>query len=55
MQGDVRVESSPAGGARFVLTLPVLAEDGLSDEFGDELGDEMDHRSGGTPDSGGLA
>jgi two-component system, OmpR family, sensor histidine kinase MtrB len=51
MQGDVRVDSSPAGGARFVLTLPVLAEDDLSDEFGDE----MDHRSGGTPDSGGLA
>ena len=24
MHGDVRVESSPAGGARFVLTLPVL-------------------------------
>jgi len=25
MQGDVRVESSPAGGARFVLSLPVLS------------------------------
>ena len=24
MHGSVRVESSPAGGARFVLTLPVL-------------------------------
>ncbi len=31
MQGDVRVESAPAGGARFVLTLPVLAEDDLDD------------------------
>jgi two-component system sensor histidine kinase MtrB len=26
MQGDVRVESSPTGGARFVLSLPVLAD-----------------------------
>ena len=24
---EVRVESSPAGGARFVLTLPVLPDD----------------------------
>ncbi len=27
MHGDVRVESSPAGGARFVVTLPVLGAD----------------------------
>jgi two-component system, OmpR family, sensor histidine kinase MtrB len=33
MQGDVRVESSPAGGARFVLSLPVLSN-------GDEPGGE---------------
>ncbi len=33
MQGNVRVESSPAGGARFVLTLPVLSD-------GHELDDE---------------
>jgi signal transduction histidine kinase len=26
MRGDVRVESSPAGGARFVLSLPVLSD-----------------------------
>jgi signal transduction histidine kinase len=26
MHGDVWVESSPAGGARFVLTLPVLPD-----------------------------
>jgi two-component system sensor histidine kinase MtrB len=32
MHGDVRVESSPPGGARFVLSLPVLD--------GDESGDE---------------
>ncbi len=41
MQGDVRVESSPAGGARFVLTLPVLAEDDLGDGFGDDTGDGL--------------
>jgi two-component system, OmpR family, sensor histidine kinase MtrB len=35
MQGDVRVESSPEGGARFVLSLPVLSDgDGLADEPG---------------------
>jgi len=28
MHGEVRVESSPAGGARFVLTLPVLPDGG---------------------------
>ncbi|HVT41533.1 MAG TPA: HAMP domain-containing sensor histidine kinase [Acidimicrobiales bacterium] len=38
MQGDVRVESSPAGGARFVLTLPVLPED--EELAGDELAGE---------------
>jgi signal transduction histidine kinase len=42
MHGDVRVESSPAGGARFVLSLPVLANgdgDGI-EETGDEFVDE---------------
>jgi two-component system, OmpR family, sensor histidine kinase MtrB len=33
MRGDVRVDSSPAGGARFVLTLPAVVEDDLE---GDE-------------------
>jgi signal transduction histidine kinase len=32
MRGEVRVESSPAGGARFVLTLPVLPDDNGDDE-----------------------
>jgi signal transduction histidine kinase len=31
MHGDVRVESSPAGGARFVLTLPVLPDEDDAD------------------------
>jgi signal transduction histidine kinase len=35
MRGDVRVESSPDGGARLVLTLPVAARDG--DDPGAEL------------------
>ena len=34
MHGEVRVESSPAGGARFVLTLPVLSDG--DDAEGDE-------------------
>jgi signal transduction histidine kinase len=34
MHGDVRVESSPAAGARFVLTLPVLPDG--DDAEGDE-------------------
>jgi two-component system sensor histidine kinase MtrB len=34
MHGEVRVESSPAGGARFVLTLPVLPDG--DDAEGDE-------------------
>jgi hypothetical protein len=32
MHGQVRVESSPAGGARLVVTLPVLARDGEPEE-----------------------
>jgi two-component system, OmpR family, sensor histidine kinase MtrB len=32
MHGDVRVESSPPGGARFVLSLPVLDGDESADE-----------------------
>jgi K+-sensing histidine kinase KdpD len=37
MHGEVRVESSPAGGARFVVTLPVIGGD--SDEEADAGGD----------------
>jgi signal transduction histidine kinase len=42
MRGDVRVEASPDGGARFVLSLPVLSNgDGEGvDDMGDELGAE---------------
>jgi signal transduction histidine kinase len=42
MRGDVRVEASPDGGARFVLSLPVLSNgDGEGvDDIGDELGAE---------------
>jgi two-component system sensor histidine kinase MtrB len=58
MQGDVRVESSPAGGARFVLVLPVLAEDdvgdGFTDGFGDGLGDDMRNGAGGALRADGL-
>jgi signal transduction histidine kinase len=32
MHGDVRVESSPDGGARFVLSLPVLSNGGGDDD-----------------------
>jgi signal transduction histidine kinase len=44
MHGDVRVEASPDGGARFVLSLPVLSNgdgagvDGADDEFVGEAG-----------------
>jgi signal transduction histidine kinase len=44
MRGDVRVESSPDGGARFVLSLPVLSNgdgagvDGTDDELVGEAG-----------------
>jgi hypothetical protein len=44
MHGDVRVESSPDGGARFVLSLPVLSNgdgagvDGTDDELVGEAG-----------------
>ena len=34
MRGEVRVESSPAGGARFVLTLPVLPDEDDADGDG---------------------
>jgi hypothetical protein len=41
MHGDVRVESSPDGGARFVLSLPVLSNgDGDGDSARDELVNE---------------
>jgi signal transduction histidine kinase len=46
MHGAVRVESSPDGGARFVLSLPVLSS-GDEDE-GDEL-DELVGEPGATP------
>jgi two-component system, OmpR family, sensor histidine kinase MtrB len=36
MHGQVRVESSPAGGARLVVALPVLARDGEQEEPGAE-------------------
>jgi len=47
MQGDVRVESSPAGGARFVLTLPVLPSDDIDDDV--DI-DEMDDTGGEAED-----
>jgi signal transduction histidine kinase len=31
MHGSVRVEDSPSGGARFVITLPVATTDGASE------------------------
>jgi hypothetical protein len=37
MHGDVRVESSPDGGARFVLSLPVLSNGDGSDDASHEL------------------
>ena len=46
MNGDVRVESSPAGGARFVVTLPVIGGEAY-DETGESDGD-----GGGTADDG---
>src|SRR3984885_10401088 len=53
MHGGVRVESSPDGGARFVLSLPVLAHgdgehDGEGDDDRDGRGDApVDERAGG--------
>jgi signal transduction histidine kinase len=48
MHGGVRVEASPDGGARFVLSLPVLAHsDGDGD--GDESGGELVGEPGVTP------
>jgi hypothetical protein len=47
MRGSVRVESSPDGGARFVLSLPVLAHgDGDGDEEGDDDRDGLDGLDG---------
>jgi signal transduction histidine kinase len=41
MHGAVRVDSSPDGGARFVLSLPVLAsgEEGEDDESDELVGE----------------
>jgi signal transduction histidine kinase len=39
MRGDVRVESSPDGGARFVLSLPVLSND--NGDGADDTGGEL--------------
>jgi signal transduction histidine kinase len=52
MRGAVRVESSPAGGARLVLTLPVVSrgdgdDDGDDDEGDDERDERGDARDGG--------
>jgi signal transduction histidine kinase len=44
MRGDVRVESSPDGGARFVLSLPVL-----SNGRGDDDADETEGDLSGAP------
>jgi hypothetical protein len=41
MHGEVRVDTSPAGGARLVVALPVLASDG------DEPGADGEGESGG--------
>jgi hypothetical protein len=47
MHGDVRVESSPDGGARFVLSLPVLSNgDGDGDGDVDGAGDELVNEKG---------
>jgi two-component system sensor histidine kinase MtrB len=54
MHGGVRVESSPDGGARFVLSLPVLAHgddehDGEDDDDRDGRGEApVDERAGGS-------
>ena len=46
MHGEVRVESSPAGGARFVLTLPVLPDDDGDDGDDGVHGDDGDGPGG---------
>jgi two-component system, OmpR family, sensor histidine kinase MtrB len=51
MHGHVRVETSPAGGARLVVALPVLATDG--EEPGED-GDRTERGDGGR-DNGGSA
>jgi signal transduction histidine kinase len=48
MHGAVRVESSPDGGARFVLTLPVLESGDEGEGEGDEL-DDLVGEPGATP------
>jgi hypothetical protein len=42
MRGEVRVEGSPDGGARFVLSLPVLSDDDGDDETDAETDADAD-------------
>jgi two-component system, OmpR family, sensor histidine kinase MtrB len=53
MEGDVRVESSPEGGARFVMTLPVLPHgedlDGVVDEPLDAQAEQPTHEPADEP------
>ncbi len=49
MNGDVRVESSPAGGARFVVTLPVIGGDTY-----EETGESDGEGDGGVDDGRGI-
>jgi two-component system, OmpR family, sensor histidine kinase MtrB len=53
MHGDVRVESSPEGGARFVVTLPVLGDAYGDPVEGEDGGDvPVDHVGGNDPVGG---
>jgi two-component system, OmpR family, sensor histidine kinase MtrB len=54
MHGDVRVESSPQGGARFVVTLPVLGDDAYADSGGDEGEGTRETRVVGRREHGGV-
>jgi signal transduction histidine kinase len=53
MRGEVRVETSPPGGARIVLSLPLLAGDGDGEGESDgEVGIDMEQR---VPEKGSVA